>query len=718
MAVPGENGHAPRTQPPVDPELARKVLDGLDVGVYVTDDGERIVAVNPRAEELLARPAADLIGRDAHDLLHRGEGGRSLPRAQCQLMRAFLGGRAAQGGNKWFTRGDGTLLPVLWLTTPYEITEGTTGSAVLFHENFRQAADESDPGDHVNALSDLADRLSLVSEVTTVLTSTLEVDEALRRLVWLVTPRLADWAVVDLLTEDDELQRVAVVQYRDGVHVSMAEFEGPMPPVTETSEKPLSRALRGASPRLLGPEDYEGPADSGIMVVQRELFRVSGIHSAAIAPLRTLGGTVLGALTLGRAGQTEKFATTELALVDDIARRAALAVDNAQLHERQRRVAETMQRHLLPQLPEAPGLDMAARYQAAPHASHVGGDWYDAFQLTSDTFALVIGDVVGHDLQAAARMSQIRNMLRAFAWDRLEPPSVIVGRLDRAMVNISEVPMATMVFARVEKTPVGPWQLHWTNAGHPPPLLVDHEGLTTFLEAGHSVLLGTETDLIRPDAIAALPPLSTLVLYTDGLVETPAQSLDEGLARLERHASALARRPLDDFCDELLRRARPDDNKDDIALIALRILHPDTAPHPPGPAPGPDGAPPVGVGEGNGRVLGCRSPPQVPVRRPPRAGGSTGHDPRTPRGRREDHPGLRPRPTRSMAFSLSVPPVVSACHSRGGTRPGARRSRPSKNRRISSRVRSTYGAEAPLITAVSRSRSATPGGGITCDTAR
>lgn len=186
-----------------------------------------------------------------------------------------------------------------------------------------------------------------------------------------------------------------------------------------------------------------------------------------MAPIRGVR-EVLGALTLGRAGRAEAFTADDLPLLEDICRRAGLALDNARLYERQRTVAETMQRHLLPQLPHVPGLEMYARYLAAPDASQVGGDWYDAFVLPDGATALAVGDVVGHDLDAAAGMAQLRNVLRAYAWSQEEPPSVIVSQLDRAAVHITDVTMATLVFARLSREDDGRWTLEWTNAGHPP----------------------------------------------------------------------------------------------------------------------------------------------------------------------------------------------------------------------------------------------------------
>jgi serine phosphatase RsbU (regulator of sigma subunit) len=207
----------------------------------------------------------------------------------------------------------------------------------------------------------------------------------------------------------------------------------------------------------------------------------------------------------------------------------------------------------------------------------VGGDWYDAFLLADGVMALVIGDVVGHDLQAAAHMAEVRNMLRALAWDHQEPPSIIMRRLDEAVTNTSDAPMATLVFARVEGPEGGPWKFHWVTAGHPPPLLVTRDGATRFLEAGHGPLIGMSATLRLgldwPDAREELPPESILLLYTDGLVESRDRPIDLGMAKLRHHAGVLACRPeewtIDEYCDELLARIEP--RGDDVALLALRL---------------------------------------------------------------------------------------------------------------------------------------------------
>ncbi|MFD3918520.1 SpoIIE family protein phosphatase [Streptomyces sp. NPDC058595] len=551
--------------------LLAETLEKLQTSAVVVDDDGLVVATNSAAQSLLGRMASELVGQDFHDLLHRDRYGHPVPRTRCRMREALLTGDTRHGDADWFARGDGTLVQLSWLVTPYVSGAGAkvvSGALMMLYEPEQPEIGLGGAG-HFAPLTEL-DRLALLAETTTQLTSTLDVDEALLRLAGLTVPRLADWAVFDLLTERDEVRRVLVMEHKDGVLVGREDLQGPMPPVPAESPMPLSRALRGAASSIAGPSTYQGPPDSGIAVEQQRLFTVTGMHSAAIAPIRGLRD-VLGALTLGRSRRPEAFGPGDLPLLEDLTRRAGLALDNARLYERQRKVAETMQRHLLPQLPVVPGLEMTARYVPAPDASSVGGDWYDAFLLAAPTHALAIGDVVGHDLDAAAGMAQVRNMLRAYAWSHPDDaPSAVVARLDDAVMHIAEVPMATMILATLSLGEDTLWRVRWTNAGHPPPLLVTHDGQSRYLEEGRGILLGTGVTMPRLDAVTVLPPRATLLLYTDGLVESPQHGIDHGLDRLRRHAASLAHRPLSSFCDSLLDRVRPSDNDDDVAVIALR----------------------------------------------------------------------------------------------------------------------------------------------------
>jgi PAS domain S-box-containing protein len=560
-----------------EPGFWRQVVERLGTALLVLDTAGRTVAANPAAERLLGRTTAAMRGADAHDLLHRDADGNAVPRDRCPLLRALSEGRGARGEGGTYLRGDGRLLAVSWTADPLTEDGSVTGLALLFTDATGDRRVHRERTARTRALEDLNERLSLVAEITDVLGQTLETDEALARLVRLLVPRLADWAAVDLRTGSGEVHRVAVT----GPVGRDAGFEGRRAPFPteagEAGDSPLGRALTGGGSVLQGPEPAGAPAPgcSPLAALHSGFLAAVGASSAVTVPLGA-EDRITGALTVVRTDPAHPFDEGDLAAVGDVGRRVGMVIDNTRRHGRQRAVAEAMQRNLLAPLPRPGRLRLAARYQPAPAGSQVGGDWYDAFPLKDGALALVIGDVVGHDLTAAAGMAQLHGILRSLAWDHTGPPGAVVDRLDAAMPVITTVPLATLILARVEGDPdTGPWTLHWTSAGHPPPLLLSPDGTACYLEAGQGLLLGTGpvTGAGRPDAVHPLEPGSTLLLYTDGLVETPGSDLDTGLDRLRRHALALAHEPLDTLCGQVLAQVPPG-STDDVALLALRTPPP------------------------------------------------------------------------------------------------------------------------------------------------
>ncbi|MFE0509730.1 SpoIIE family protein phosphatase [Streptomyces sp. NPDC058964] len=571
-----------------EPGLWQRVVDQLGTAVAVIDPAGRIVAVNPAAERLLGRAAAAMYGQDLHDLCHRDPGGARIPREHCPLLRALAEGRSARGDDDRSLRGDGRLTPISWSATPLTDDGDSQGMVVLIVETAAdrgarreraeraeqaQWAERAERAAHASALESLAERLTLVAEITDVLGQTLEVDEALARLGRLLVPRLADWAAVDLRVGSRQVHRVAVMG-PDGRDAGQEDWRGHLPPAGKAAHSPLVQVLSGGDPVLQDRTGREAPPDSPLAAVHSAFLGATGAASVITVPLGTRR-QVTGALTLVRTDPARPFDTGDLNVVSDIGRRVGLVIDNARRFGRQRAVAEAMQHNLLPPLPRHGRFQLAARYQPAPAGSQVGGDWYDAFTLRDGTLALVIGDVVGHDLTAAAGMAQLHGILRSLAWDHTGPTGAVVDRLDDAMHAITTVPMATLVLARVEGPDTGPWTLHWTSAGHPPPLLLTPDGNAQYLEAGQGLILGTHLGAggHRPSASHVLPPGSTLLLYTDGMIEVPGSDLDTGLGRLRRHALSLAHEPLDTLCDELSARTPPG-STDDIALLALRLPMP------------------------------------------------------------------------------------------------------------------------------------------------
>ncbi|WP_445529845.1 PP2C family protein-serine/threonine phosphatase [Streptomyces cyslabdanicus] len=413
------------------------------------------------------------------------------------------------------------------------------------------------------------DRLTLLADAEAALASTLNLLDGLRRACRVLTGRLGDWCVVDLLDECGRLER-AVVVHRTPEALAPGGYEGPLPAVPQDAGGPLPRVLRGAGPLLIADMSPPERAVNPLHARQLELFEQLAAHSAVVTPLRARR-EVLGALTVARTDPDHPFTEEDLPLIEDLVRGLAVQVDNARLYQQTRRIAERFQRALLPELPHIPDLRIAARYASAQAVAQVGGDWYDAFVLPQGDTALVIGDVTGHDLQAAIDMSALRNMLRGIAVDRQEPPGEVLRRLDIASHTLQHEATATCIYALVKapRAENGPWGLHHSCAGHLPPLLTTSDGDTRYLETGSGLLIGLDPGHQRPTAVDELPPYSTVLLYTDGLIERRAESLDRGFARLRQHTAALSREPLDIFCDELLRGLAAD-STDDAALLALR----------------------------------------------------------------------------------------------------------------------------------------------------
>ncbi|WP_371494677.1 SpoIIE family protein phosphatase [Kitasatospora sp. NBC_00374] len=325
-----------------------------------------------------------------------------------------------------------------------------------------------------------------------------------------------------------------------------------------------------------------------------------GAHARSVGfppghpPMRTLLGVavtsrsrVYGNLYLSERRDGQPFDVHDEDIVVALAGAAGLAIENARLYRQVRASAEYFQRLLLPQLPDLDPFETAAVYRPAATPDHVGGDWYDALMLPDGACALVIGDVGGHDLQAAATMAQTRNMLRALLYDRRTPPSAVLTQLDRTLDAITDNPITTACLVRIEPATTG-WTLHWSNAGHPPPLLLSADGTARYLHADPGLPLGVDTDVPRPDHKHPIPGDATLVLFTDGLVEHPGRPLDAGLTELARVATAHAGLHLDDLC-RILADAHIGDGRDDLAVLALR-----TPPHPHPPGAASAGAPGAG----------------------------------------------------------------------------------------------------------------------------
>jgi len=230
----------------------------------------------------------------------------------------------------------------------------------------------------------------------------------------------------------------------------------------------------------------------------------------------------------------------------------------------ERKRAEILERSFVPEkLPDIPGVQLAARFIPGGAGVEVGGDWYDVLELDGDKIALVIGDVAGRGVRAAAVMSQLRNGLRAFLFES-HPPAVALQRLNTMAWSLEERAMATLIYLVFEPAS---GRLRLANAGHLPPLLMGPGGETRFLDEGRSLPLGGRPATRYGEAEYMVEPGSAILLYTDGLVERRGITIDDGLARLARSAEN-RQDGLDALCDHLLAALAPS-GEDDVALLAL-----------------------------------------------------------------------------------------------------------------------------------------------------
>ncbi|HEY6780665.1 MAG TPA: SpoIIE family protein phosphatase, partial [Thermoleophilaceae bacterium] len=251
----------------------------------------------------------------------------------------------------------------------------------------------------------------------------------------------------------------------------------------------------------------------------------------------------------------------------DIHERKLLEARLREVAEREHEAAETLQRSLLPErLPQLEGMKLAARYLPAGAGAAIGGDWYDALELEDGRVAVVVGDVVGHGLRAAATMGQLRNAFRAYGLLESSPAEVM-GRVNRLLGRDDQGAMATVLYLVIDRER---GEVVYSSAGHPPPLVLA-PGESRFLEGGRSVPVGAADPVAFREARATLPPGATLLLYTDGLVERRDTPLADRLVELAVAAGAAAGE-LEQLCDQVLSGVLgPRDPGDDVALLAVRL---------------------------------------------------------------------------------------------------------------------------------------------------
>jgi sigma-B regulation protein RsbU (phosphoserine phosphatase) len=524
----------------------------LAEGVAVLDAGGAFRAVDPAVAALLGRRREDLLGRTAADV---------FPDA-VDLLECLSRARAAE-----------TATPLTWQGWIDPGGDQRSVTARAWEDLLLLTVRPARPSDGDGGDAE-RDRLAYLARVTETMIGTLDTGESATRLAELAVSRLGDWAIVVVGPEDGRAAEEGRAHRDPARRRDVDVYRDRRLPVTR-GDNPIAVALRTGRPVQLAPLDHDRVTPTLNTDEVREAWRRLDTTSAVVVPLRARGDT-FGAMVLMNSGDRPAHTEREIATAVEVARRGALALDNARLYGRQLAVAETLQRSLLtpPMVADPQRLEIAVRYRPAARYQEVGGDWYDAFAQPDGASALVIGDVVGHDVEATAAMSQIRSMLRALAHDQPGSPAHILDRLDQVLTGLHADTMATALLARVELPGPGagaePCTIRWSSAGHPAPLVLTADGRVRVLDSPPQRPLGTGWTGARRDDDVRLCPGDMVLLITDGLLEQGRLDLDRGLSRLTSALSACAGLSVEAVCDRLLDSVVPGRADDDIALLALR----------------------------------------------------------------------------------------------------------------------------------------------------
>ncbi|WP_329303344.1 SpoIIE family protein phosphatase [Streptomyces sp. NBC_00659] len=549
-----------------DLALCEQLINQSPIGLALMDPDLRYLMVNPALERIDGIPAEDHVGRHLRETLPFPDVDtvesalRQVLTTGTPLLDQYHVGRPPSDPDHEHA----------WSLSFYRLEDpggrilGAAVSVVDVTERHRAAA-EADRARR---------RLALVASASTRVGTTLEVEQTARELADIAAPELADVVAVDVLDSvlacrrkrrpdngPEFFRALALKASHPTVALRAADPPGDL--TTYDGDRLVTLCVHTGRPVLVR---HVGEHDLPRIARDAEgtaLLAQAGVHSYLAVPL-IAHGEVLGALDLKRTRNPLPFDEDDVVLAGELATRAAVAIDNARWFQSVRNTAVTLQRSLLPQHPpRLTGLEVASRYQPAQATSEVGGDWYDVIPLADDRTALVVGDVMGNGIDAAATMGRLRTATCAYADLDLDPGDVL-QHLDKITCDLEHY-IVTCIYAVYDPHSR---QCRIANAGHMPPALVRSGAAPELLDLPPCAPLGvggipfgTTTVELNPDDL--------LVLYTDGLVETRLHPIDDRLNVLLSFLDE-ADRPLEEICDLLLYGLRNSDDHDDVALLVAR----------------------------------------------------------------------------------------------------------------------------------------------------
>lgn len=518
--------------------------------IYANDLAARLIGFRS-AEELLKAPVAELVGR-FEMVDHDGE----------VLTPERLPGRRVLMGEKVVEEIVGYRVPgsrrVRWSRVNASPIKNDAGETVLA----------------INFFTDITDQVrrdetaKLLASANEFLGASLELEQNLAALAQLLVPQLGSWCGVHLIGDDGTLASVALihpVSPEADLLVSMRQGER----ISLDSEQMPARVVRTRKPEVVVEITPEMLAMAEEVEGREfvDLFRRLQVNSVVCVPLQ-MGSQVIGALSLARTAPDLPFDDSDVEILVSVADRAAVSLENARLYQHEHEVSQVLQRGLMPRfIPGVDGVALAARYRPLTRIGHVGGDFYDVIPLSDDLCALVVGDIEGKGIAAAAAVGLARHTIRAIV--NVDPtPAVVFGALNQALIE-EDQRMCTLAYVLLDRRG-DRFDMKVTLAGHPPPILVSSDGTRTRL--GSPCPPAGVIPSIEPiEELYSLTKGDTLLIYTDGFAvrgEAPPESVEASL--LEAHLEEL-----DPLLDRLLAHvltAADDKVHDDIALLAARVI--------------------------------------------------------------------------------------------------------------------------------------------------
>ena len=557
----------------------QSILHSAGEGIFGLDLEGKATFVNPAGAEMLGWEVEELIGRSMHDLVHHTKpDGSPYPIDECPIYAALTDGSVHRVTDEVFWRKDGTSFPVEYTSTPLDEGGKVSGAVVVFADVTERRQVEEERARLLGAEQAARERAetaekraAFLAEVSAALNESLEYGVTLKKVAHLVVPDLADWCSISVLRDNGSIRQIATAHV-DPDKVRWAEELGQRYPTDPDAPRGVPNVIRTGEPELL-PEIPEALLEAAAQDEEHlRILRELGLRSAMIVPLKARGRT-FGALTLVAAESARVYTEADLAFAQDLGDRCAIAVDNSRLFSERTYIARTLQESLLPpHLPEIPGLELAARYQAAGEGAEVGGDFYDIFNTRPGAWGVVIGDVVGKGAGAAALTGLARHTLRAAAMQETDPRRIL-GSLNEAIRReTTDESFCTAAYTCLEMTGDGV-RLDISSGGHPLPLLLHPDG--TVEEIGRpGTLLGIVPDPDLARQTVDLKPGDAVVLYTDGVPDARSSDGLFGDARLKALVASCAGEDAAGIADRIEHEVLAFGQhvlRDDVAVLVLRV---------------------------------------------------------------------------------------------------------------------------------------------------